>query len=110
MTQGTSTLQTYVLLVKGNIGPGCLALPFVFSMLGVVYSLPVLFVVGFFCVYNMWLVVECKKCFEDVKTYGELGLAAFGRSGEVLVEILLSMMQLSICCVYYTFLRVLCSF
>lgn len=103
-SHGTSAVQTYILLVKGNIGPGCLALPFVLSMLGPFVSLPVLGIVGFFCVYNMWLLVECKKSFVEVKTYGEMGLAAFGRRGEVLVEVFLSMMQLSICCVYYTFI------
>jgi len=91
-------------LVKGNIGTGCLALPFCFSMLGSFWSVIVLGVSGSLCVYNMWLVVQCKRRLLGANTYGELGYAAFGRKGELTIESFLTMMQLSVCCVYFTFI------
>lgn len=118
----TTDWETYILLVKGNIGPGticslcailivtflqmtgCLSLPFCFSLLGPVWSLPVLAVTGFFCVFNMWVLIDCKKKILGSSTYGELGLFAFGKKGEKLVEFLLMTMQLSICTVYFSFM------
>ena len=103
-TNQNSNWKTFFLLVKGNIGPGCLALPFTFSMLGSRGSLPFLLLVAILCIGNMWLLVECKKKVPGAKTYGELGLCAFGRKGEVLIETFLTMSQLSICCVYFSFI------
>mmetsp|Transcript_4761 Transcript_4761/g.7224 ORF Transcript_4761/g.7224 Transcript_4761/m.7224 type:complete len:518 (+) Transcript_4761:137-1690(+) len=100
----TTDWATLVLLVKGNIGPGCLAMPYIFSMLGPVWSVPALLGVALVCVYNMWLLAQCKKRVDGAKTYGELGLAAFGRTGELVVELFLIAMQLSICCVYFSFI------
>ena len=100
----TSNWETYVHLVKGNIGTGCLALPFCFSMLGPTWSVVGLGITGILCVYNMWLVVECKKRVPGSSTYGELGYAAFGKKGEFIVEFFLTLMQLSVCCVYFTFI------
>jgi hypothetical protein len=100
----TSNWQTYILLVKGNIGPGCLALPFCFSMLGPYVSLSFVLFIGFFCVYNMWVLVKCKRKIPGIKTYGELASATLGRYGETIVEFFLALMQLSICCVYFSFI------
>lgn len=99
-----SNWQTFFLLVKGNIGPGCLALPYSFSMLGISGSLRFLSIVAIFCIANMWLLVECKRKVPGAKTYGELGLYAFGRRGEVVIEVFLTVSQLSICCVYLAFI------
>lgn len=100
----TSNWQTFILLVKGNIGPGCLALPFCFSMLGPYVSPALVLFIGFFCVYNMWVLVRCKRKVPGVKTYGELASATLGQRGETLVEFFLALMQLSICCVYFSFI------
>ena len=99
-----SNWQTFFLLVKGNIGPGCLALPYSFSMLGATDSLRFLLVVAVLCITNMWLLVACKQKVPGVKTYGELGWYAFGRKGEVVIEVFLTVSQLSICCVYISFI------
>eukprot|EP01041_Mallomonas_annulata_P009708 gene9708-20185_t len=100
----TSNWETFVHLVKGNVGTGCLALPFCFSMLGPFWSIIGLGITGTVCVYNMWLVVECKNSLVGAHTYGELGFAAFGKNGEFIVESFLILMQLSVCCVYFTFI------
>jgi amino acid permease len=99
-----SNWQTFFLLVKGNIGPGCLALPYSFSMLGTHGSLYFLLIVAVLCIVNMWLLVECKRKVPGAKTYGELGLYAFGRKGEIVIEVFLTVSQLSICCVYFSFI------
>jgi amino acid permease len=73
-------------------------------MLGPSVSLGFVFFIGFFCVYNMWILVRCKRRIPGVKTYGELAAATLGRRGETLVEFFLALMQLSICCVYFSFI------
>lgn len=100
----TTEWETFILLVKGNIGPGCLSLPFSFSLLGPIWSLPVLSVTGFFCVYNMLVLIDVKRKIPGAQTYGELGLFVFGKYGEGAVELLLMTMQLSICTVYFSFM------
>ena len=106
----TNDFQTYILLVKGNIGPGCLALPYCFSMLGPFASFSLTLFIGFFCVYNMWILVKCKRTITGVKTYGELASATLGSWGEWIVEFFLALMQLSICCVYFSFIGLFISY
>lgn len=107
--RNTSNLQTVIVMVKGNIGPGCLALPFFFSLIGPILSIPVIFFIGSMCVYNMWLLVHIKNHLMvrnpdlKVQTYGDLGLLIFGKSGRTFVEFCLAFMQLSICCIYVSF-------
>lgn len=103
-TISTSNWETYILLVKGNIGAGCLALPYCFSMFGKWYSVLTLMAVGYLCVYNMYVLIKCKRYCTGVKTYGGIGLVALGRIGESVIEFFLSVMQLSICCVYVSFI------
>jgi hypothetical protein len=73
-------------------------------MLGTHGSLPFLLIVAFLCIGNMWLLVECKRKVPGVKTYGEVGLYALGRRGEVIIEVFLTLSQFSICCVYISFI------
>ena len=100
----TTNMQTILHLIKGNIGPGCLALPFCFSLLGPIYSLPTILLIAITCIYNMWLLVECKRRLHGPRTYGELALAVYGKNGQCFVESCLCFMQLSICCVYISFI------
>jgi amino acid permease len=73
-------------------------------MLGPYVSLGFVLFIGFFCVYNMWVLVRCKRKIPGVKTYGELASATLGHRGETMVEFFLALMQLSICCVYFSFI------
>ena len=66
----TTNLETYLHLVKGNVGTGCLALPYCFSLLGPSWSILGLSITGFVCVYNMWLIVDCKRRLPGAITYG----------------------------------------
>eukprot|EP00959_Pyramimonas_sp_CCMP1952_P390592 8185188-Pyramimonas_sp.AAC.2 len=52
--------QAYIHVVKGNIGPGCLSMPYAFSQGGLITSLCVLFTFAPACIYCMLLLVWCK--------------------------------------------------
>lgn len=99
----TTNWQTFMLLVKGNVGSGCLAMPYLFSIMGRIWSLITFSIIGTLAVYNMWLVVECKNRVNRGFSFGDLGGHTFGRNGTILAEIGLATFQLGVCCVYFSF-------
>lgn len=100
---GTSQWQTTLHLIKGNVGPGCLALPFCFSLLGPFLSAFGVLFIGVVCVYNMWLLVECKKAVLGANNYGDIGFFVCGKYGRSIINSFLVFMQVSIGCVYVIF-------
>ena len=52
--------QAYIHVVKGNIGPGCLSMPYAFSQGGLITSLAVLSAFAPACIYCMLLLVWSK--------------------------------------------------
>jgi amino acid permease len=99
----TTNWQAYLLIVKGNVGVGCLSMPFFFSILGRVWSLAVFCIIGSIAVYNMWLIVQCKNRVDPRFSFGSLGYHIFGLHGGVISELGLATFQLGVCCVYFSF-------
>jgi hypothetical protein len=52
--------QAYVHVVKGNVGPGCLSMPYAFSQGGLIPSLCIMTVFAPACIYCMLLLVWSK--------------------------------------------------
>jgi proton-coupled amino acid transporter len=104
---GTSAFETFINLFRGNIGPGCLSLPFAFSLLGPVASPVLLCFLGFVTVFNMFLLLDCKQHVNrrvaDAATYGEVALYSLGASGQRIVDFFVVLSQLSICLVSFSF-------
>eukprot|EP00241_Pyramimonas_parkeae_P008020 CAMPEP_0114262862 /NCGR_PEP_ID=MMETSP0058-20121206/22090_1 /TAXON_ID=36894 /ORGANISM="Pyramimonas parkeae, CCMP726" /LENGTH=155 /DNA_ID=CAMNT_0001378879 /DNA_START=46 /DNA_END=510 /DNA_ORIENTATION=+ len=52
--------QAYIHVVKGNVGPGCLSMPYTFSEGGIIPSCLILIVFAPACIYCMNLLVAAK--------------------------------------------------
>jgi len=102
-----SWTEAYVQMVKGNMGPGCLALPYAFSHGGLIES-PIVFVIVVAMV--MYAMVSLLKCKEDLShthpklnTYGDVGQAVMGRHGRHTIDFFLGILQAGVCCVQIDF-------
>lgn len=104
-----SNLQTIMFLVKGNVACGALALPYYFSLLGPIYSIPMTVLVGGCCIYNMWLLANIRKQLSivypqrNIQTYGDISFVILGKYGYMLQQTLLGFLQLAVCCIYVSF-------
>lgn len=100
-----SSWRAYVLFVKGNLGPGCLSLPYAFSLIGPTWSPFLMVLLGGLTVRNMLSLVRAKHKLQHhgIHTYGEVGLYALGKVGQMAVDFFLVIMQLSVCTVYFAF-------
>ena len=61
----TTGLQSFMHLLKGYVGPGCLSLPWAFSQLGVVSGTIACFALAYWSSYNCWSVVQLKRLFHQ---------------------------------------------
>jgi len=109
---GTISLKTaFISLVKGNVGPGCLALPCVFGddeSVGILVSLGILLWVSSIALYVPALLLECqdnlRKQGKNVDTYELMALHTFGNMGEQCVKLFLVLLQVGICTVFLNFI------
>ena len=57
----TSNVQTILAILKGNIGPGCLALPWAFSILGIPLGCMITCLMTLLVGFNAWTLVDLKR-------------------------------------------------
>lgn len=102
-----SRKQTFMNVLKGNVGPGCLSLPFAFSQAGALLGPLGFFVLSSMAVYNMHLLIQCRERLKKggrwARTYGEVAREVLGDKGKLLVDTFIVLTQLGICCVYFSF-------
>ena len=118
--------EAYFNLCRGSLGPGMLALPHVFSLVGWSLGMLLLALLSAAIWLNMVLLVEVRhflgrstqqlrrapaaawfsphRLGADVRTYPEIGRAVWGRAGHAAVECVLVALELGICTVYFVFL------
>uniref|UniRef100_A0AAR2LNB3 Amino acid transporter transmembrane domain-containing protein n=1 Tax=Pygocentrus nattereri TaxID=42514 RepID=A0AAR2LNB3_PYGNA len=115
---GSSSLQTLIHLLKGNIGTGLLGLPLAVKNAGLVMGPLSLFVMGIIAVHCMNILVKCAHHLSDklgkpFLTYGEAveygmenvsWLRNYSHWGRRVVNLFLIITQLGFCCVYFVFL------
>jgi proton-coupled amino acid transporter len=57
----TTARQSWIHLLKGYVGPGCLSLPWAVSQLGLVGGVAATFMLSYWSSYNCWTVVQLKR-------------------------------------------------
>lgn len=97
-----TALQAYMNLVKGNFGPGCLALPVAFARVGPVVGSCLLGFITFQGIYSMVLLVRLRQTLATlhVRSFEDVGGVAFGTRGRTFVQGLVVCQQLGVCCVF----------
>jgi len=95
-------LVTVMHLIRANLGPGCLALPFAFSAAGWLWGTPILVITIAQGIYVILLLTHCKRSLrcEGVQNLEEVAGWAYGRCGRIAVQLLLVITQGGVCCVY----------
>ncbi|XP_068245513.1 proton-coupled amino acid transporter-like protein pathetic isoform X2 [Palaemon carinicauda] len=115
----TTDNETLIHALKGNIGPGMLAMPEAFKNAGLWVGLVLTPVLGLICVHCMFLLVTCSKelckkakvaslsyeesakaCFE----HGPEGCKKYANAVGYLIKTFLIITQLGFCCVYFVFI------
>jgi len=91
-------------LVKGNLGPGCLNLPYAFVLTGWAVGSFLFLVVAAQGIYSMWLLLYCKELLMDHgkkgKTFMDIAKLSTGRNGQRGVQFFLFVQQTGVCCVF----------
>jgi amino acid permease len=125
----TTVGQTWIHLVKGYVGPGCLSLPWAISQLGIPLGCLSLAIISGWTSYNCWIVVKLKRYIEQQQpppttnltntdggaseapsstmtsvTYPEVGDWAYGRRFHNYVIACVCVQQLAVCTVFLSFI------
>lgn len=98
----TNRFEAFAHIVKGNFGPGCLALPAAFARVGPFVGLVLLAIITIQGTYSMSLLVWCKRRLNSprVVTFTDVGRATFGAAGARFIDALIVAQQLGVCCVF----------
>ncbi|XP_013789169.1 proton-coupled amino acid transporter 1-like [Limulus polyphemus] len=114
----TTNCETLMHLLKGNTGPGILALPSGFSNSGLIVGALGIPLMGLLAIHCMHLLVRCsrhlcKKLGRESLDYSRVALYAFklgpsplqkyGRFARRTVNIFLMLTQFGFCCIYFVF-------
>ena len=101
----TTTLQTYVHLVKGYVGPGCLSLPWAFSKLGILGGIFSCILISYWTSANCYELVKIKRQWgpTHMHTYPEISEWAYGKRFKKVVTLGICVQQLAVCTVFLSF-------
>ncbi|KAI8096578.1 transmembrane amino acid transporter protein-domain-containing protein [Halteromyces radiatus] len=92
----TDITKTIFLLFKAFIGSGILFLPKAFSNGGLLFSILVIWLMGFISLYCFLLLLDCKKFM--IGSYGDIGEAAYGPWMRRIVLFSIAISQLGFVC------------
>jgi proton-coupled amino acid transporter len=110
----TTVWQTFVHLVKGYIGPGCLSLPWAMSQLGIIPGVLLCFGLAAWTSYNCWIVVGLKRQLmaqsrppphqpQPQLTYPDVAGCLYGPGAQRITSLSICTQQLAICTVFFSF-------
>eukprot|EP00092_Neocalanus_flemingeri_P037297 GFUD01040619.1.p1 GENE.GFUD01040619.1~~GFUD01040619.1.p1 ORF type:complete len:484 (+),score=100.98 GFUD01040619.1:119-1570(+) len=115
-----SNTDTIIHLLKGNIGPGILALPDAIKNSGLLVGNIGLVVMATICVHCMHMLVNtsqelCRRTNLPFLTYSDVAetcfatssssrLRAFASTARTVIDVFLCITQLGFCCVYFVFI------
>ncbi|XP_029842406.3 proton-coupled amino acid transporter 1 isoform X1 [Ixodes scapularis] len=116
--QLTTSCQTMMHLLKGNIGTGVLAMPNAFANAGIVVGSVGVLLMGFVCIHCMHILVRCNHILskkigcrtldfagvaQNSFKFGPQRLRRFSDTAKTVVNTFLLMTQFGFCCVYFVF-------
>lgn len=88
-------------LIKGNLGPGCLSIPYAFISSGWLLGSSLFLLVASQGIYSMCLLTFCKRLAPDhCITFMDVAQFALGKQGQRVVQALLFLMQGGVCTVF----------
>lgn len=103
--------EAFLHIMKGNVGPGMLALPVHFAKVGTVPGMTVMAVVASQGVYGMRILVSVQQQVADTTnrqaqslSFEDLGEEVFGTVGRRLVQACICSLQLGVCAVFISLL------
>ena len=122
----TGVGETFIHLLKGYMGAGCLSLPWAVSQLGLFWGTIAIFAMGYWSSYNCWTVVKLKRYIERTTpadesdkmsmsevssavssntniTYPDVGDWAHGSHFQSYIAACVCVQQLAICTVFISF-------
>lgn len=111
----SGVIAGFIQMLQGNLGPGILTLPYVFSQGGVIVSSAMLVLVLLLTLASMQIVIRAKKWVhsqpqwinveeaERPQTFQAIGRELLGTKGEQVIIVFVAMMQLGICMVFFNF-------
>ena len=99
-----TAMQSFLHLLKGYIGPGCLSLPWAVSQIGIRNGVLACFILGSWTAYNSWSLVQLKRRLpDDVNTYPEVAGSLSGKTLHRVTFSCVSITQIGICTVFLSF-------
>eukprot|EP00038_Savillea_parva_P008436 m.176981 g.176981 ORF g.176981 m.176981 type:complete len:500 (-) comp14257_c0_seq1:264-1763(-) len=111
----SGVMAGFVQMLQGNLGPGILTLPYVFTQGGVIITSAMLILVLLLTLYSMTLVLRAKRWVHAMpkwvsvaeadrpQTFQGIGRELLGSRGESIIIVFVAMMQLGICMVFFNF-------
>ena len=113
---GASRNAALLYFIKAFVGPGCLSLPLAFQNAGLELGLVTLLTLAIGVTLNLRTLVLCKRYYatngppptpggrvHKTTTYADVAERALGKYGRMLVEVLVHIVQLGVCAVYFDF-------
>ena len=101
---GGATFSAALLyFIKAFVGPGCLSLPLAFQNAGLGLGLFTLLLLAVGVTHNLRTLILCKRHYVGLSTYPEVAEAAGGVQFRRTVEVLMHLVQLGVCTVYFDF-------
>ena len=113
---GASRNAALLYFIKAFVGPGCLSLPLAFQNAGLELGLVTLLTLAIGVTLNLRTLVLCKRYYatngppptpggrvHKTTTYADVAERALGKYGRMLVEVLVHVVQLGVCAVYFDF-------
>ena len=116
----TTNFQTFLHILKGNVGPGILALPLAIRNGGWVFGPIALLIVASMAIHCMQLLVSASRHFCNVKNkksmdygevaesalhmYGSVSMRTYASVGASIVNMFVIIAQFGFCCTYFIFI------
>ena len=116
---GIGALAAGIQMMQGNLGPGILTLPFIFSVGGMLPTSAIMMVVTLTTLYSMQLVLMCERWLreqdmanklkgggvgqEGSYSFEAIGGRLLGERGRRLIVMFVVLMQLGICVVFLNY-------